>query len=219
MRSTDEIHSHLVEQVNLALRYPGMYGDEATLRQLLIFLLFVEDNGTIDAWQEELRAGGAFYSTGVSGAVSLMFPDADLDIVYSVYADFARQRQWLALDRELTAGEYGTMADQLADWCADDRHWQDVLATFGPPSILIGGINERYGKTLGYATARADDPMISFHLWNRTGPEPAKRWPAYDDPILLAVRRGNTPFEKCLTFTPEGTRRRPPRPDWLPTTS
>jgi len=190
-----------------------MYGDEENLRQLISFLLYVEDSGTMDSWHDEMRAGGAFYSTGVKGAVGLMFPEADVGIIYSVYAEFARRRQWLTLDRELTTDEYGAMVDEVAAW-SGDRSWQDILATFGQPSVLFGGTNPRYGKTLGYATGRAGDPMICFHLWNGSEPGQPETWPVYDDPILLAVRRGNAPFEKCLSFTPEGTRRRPPLPEW-----
>jgi hypothetical protein len=215
MRSADEIHAHLLEELNFAFRRPGVYGDELHLRLLISHLLYVEDNGTMAAWQDELQAGGAFYSTGVKGAVELFFPEADLGIIYSVYAEFARQRHWLTLDRELTTDEYESMAGQIADWCTEDTNWQDVLTAFGQPSVLFGGTNPRFGKTLGYATAQASDPMIAFQLWNGSDPERPETCPAYDDPVLLAVRRGNTPFADCLTFTPEGTKRRPPLPDWF----
>jgi hypothetical protein len=214
MRPAAEIHAYLVEQLNGALRRPGMYGDESALRLIIRHLTYVEGSDDLGEWQEAMRAGGASYSTGVTGAVGLMLPDRPMDVVTSVYAEFARLHQWLELDRELTIEEYGAMRDQLADWCAEDRRLQDVRAAFGPPSVLFGGQNPKYSKTLGYATERPSDPMISFHLWNGSQPDDPETAPEYEEPVLLAARCGNTPFEKCLVYTPEGARRRPALPDW-----
>jgi hypothetical protein len=37
-----------------------------------------------------------------------------------------------------------------------------------PPSVLCGGTNPLYGKTLGYLTEAPEEPMVFFHLWNGT---------------------------------------------------
>lgn len=50
----------------------------------------------------------------------------------------------------------------------------------------IGGSNPRYSKTLADGTARPDDPLIFFHLWNGTEPGITTSWPRAG----LAVDRG-----------------------------
>ncbi len=40
--ASEDMHSHLVGQLNSALRRPGMYGGETTLRMLVDHLLFME---------------------------------------------------------------------------------------------------------------------------------------------------------------------------------
>jgi hypothetical protein len=54
--------------------------------------------------------------------------------------------------------------------------------------------------------------MISFHLWNGSEPDEPETWPVFEEPILLAARCGNTPFEEYLASTPEGAPRRPIAP-------
>ncbi|MER5327107.1 hypothetical protein ABT003_48240, partial [Streptosporangium roseum] len=91
-----------------------------------------------------------------------------------------------------------------------DRVLSEVLETFGPPSVLFGGNNPLYGKTLGYLTEQAKEPMLFFHLWNGTDPGAESTWPPiYGEPVLLAVRYGTGPFRDTFTFTPEGHKRRP----------
>ncbi|MFD9902753.1 hypothetical protein [Streptomyces sp. NPDC059063] len=53
------------------------------------------------------------------------------------------------------------------------------------------------------------EPMVFFHLWNGSTPGPESAWPEREEPVLLAVRLGNAPFDEAFTFTPEGQRRRP----------
>lgn len=86
----------------------------------------------------------------------------------------------------------------------------DVLEAFGPPSVLLGGTNPRYGKTLGYLAPDSAEPIIWFHLWNGTDPgcEPG-RPPSHDQPLLVAVREGAGPVLHAIVYTSEGERRRP----------
>src|SRR3954464_13864879 len=77
-------------------------------------------------------------------------------------------------------------------WCEQDRTWAEVVSEFGEPSMLIGGTNPFYGKTLAYATRDRRDPMVFFHLWNGTEPGDEPSWPpAHPQPLLLAVRCGD----------------------------
>jgi hypothetical protein len=212
MRSATEMYERLVEEVNLALRRPGMFGGEIAIRSLFAHLTFLEECET--EWNQDfdrLREGDRWGALGVRGAFMQLLPgDDDLGAVSSVYAEFARKRVWLSLDRELGVWEYAEMRELLDDWCTEDRNWQEVITKFGPASVLFGGTNPYYPKTLGYATRDPSDPMISFHLWN--GTDPGDDWPPKrPDPALLAVRVGNVPFDECFTFTPEGLQRRTAR--------
>ncbi|MFJ6543894.1 hypothetical protein ACIQMP_25045 [Streptomyces sp. NPDC091385] len=205
--TVEEIHAHFVEQLNSALRLTGMFGGEPALRALVEHLLFVEREP--EAW-EELRGRwekeGAWSSLGVTGAFRDLVPDRSyLCGSASVYAEFARRRGWLVPDRTLTSEEYAVLAGRVGQWAEEDRTWPDITAEFGAPSVLFGGSNPRYGKTLGYLCADLTQPMILFDLWNDGASADAGR----DQPSLLAVRRSDEPFRQSFRFTPEGRRRRP----------
>ncbi|WP_439678278.1 hypothetical protein [Embleya sp. MST-111070] len=107
LASGDEIRAYLRGQVNLALRRPGMYGDEVALRLLVDHLLFTE--GRPDAWttqQRQWEERGAWTSQGIAGAFGDLLPrDCRSYSVASVYAEFAHRRGWLNPDRVLTADE------------------------------------------------------------------------------------------------------------------
>ncbi|MFE2721614.1 hypothetical protein [Kitasatospora sp. NPDC059327] len=211
LATAEEIHDHLIDQLNLSLRRPGMFGGEVTLRVLIDHLLFVERRP--EAWAE-LRQGweerGLWTPTGPGGAFQGVFPEqGDCYEVASVYAEFAQRSGWLKPDRVLTGEEYESLTGRVRRWAAVDRTWADVTAEFGPPSVLFGGNNPLYGKTLGYLSEDPRQPMVVFHLWN--GSEPgAEPWPPeHEQPSLLAVRFGDGPIRGSLTFTPEGERRTP----------
>ncbi|MFD8807164.1 hypothetical protein [Streptomyces sp. NPDC059597] len=205
--TTEEIHAYFVGQLNSALRSPGMYGGEPALRALVGHLLFVErDPG---AW-EELRGRweeeGAWSPLGVTGAFRDLIPGRSYECgPASVYAEFARRRGWLVPDRTLTSEEYEALAGRVEEWAREDRTWPDITAEFGAPSVLFGGSNPRYGKTLGHLCADLTRPMILFDLWNDGASADAGR----EQPSLLAVRRSDEPFRRSFRFTPEGRRRRP----------
>ncbi|MFB4307324.1 hypothetical protein [Actinomadura sp. GTD37] len=209
LRPAAEIRDYLVDQLNLALRRPGMYGGETAIRMVLDHLEYAvrRDGAGLPRWLEE---HGAWTSRGVTGAFALVIPGHYESGVASVYAEYARAQGWLKIDRTLTAAEYSSLAIEHRRWTAHDRSLSDVLETFGPPSIHLGGTNPLYGKTLSYTSGSPTDPMISFHLWNGTEPDAESSWPPlYREPVLLAVRSSGQAFETSLAFTPEGIRRRP----------
>lgn len=211
LAAAGEIHAHLVDQLNLTLRRPGMFGGEVALRVLLDHLLFVERQP--EAWAELKQVWeeqGLWTPTGPAGAFQAVFPaQVDCCEVASVYAEFAQRRGWLKPDRVLTGQEYEALTGRVRRWATVDRTWPDVTAEFGPPSVLFGGNNPLYGKTLGYLTEDPQQSMVLFHLWNGSKPG-AESWPPeHGQPLLLAVRFGGDSFRGSLTFTPEGERRRP----------
>ncbi|WP_174361946.1 hypothetical protein [Nocardia brevicatena] len=157
-----------------------------------------------------MESRGAFTSIGVTGAFRTLLPNSDEHGPASVYAEFAHARGWLQADRVLTAEEHASIRQELSTWVGQDRLLSEALETFGPPSVLFGGSNPFFGKTLGYLTDQVDEPMIFFHLWNGTDPDAESTWPPiYSEPILLAVRCGRGPFTDTFAFTPEGKKRRP----------
>lgn len=206
-----ETRGYLVGQLNSALRRPGMYGGELSIRLIIDHLLHLERGD--EAWAEEmqsLESRGAWTSTGVSGAFRALVPGDYESGMASVYSEFARVRSWLKADRTLRTDEYDQLRTQISAWAIHDHSLSEVLNTFGPPSVWLGGTNPYYGKTLGYLTEPVDKPMIFFHLWNGADPDAESAWPPrYDEPVLLAVRHGAGDFETSFTFTPEGIKRRP----------
>lgn len=87
----------------------------------------------------------------------------------------------------------------------------EMVETFGPPSLWIGSTNPFYPKALAYTTADRDDGLVCFHLWNafaNTAPESGLKG-VHPEPVLLAVRYRPGPFASAFSFTPEGLRRRP----------
>ncbi|MDR8413540.1 hypothetical protein MTP10_32985 [Nonomuraea sp. 3-1Str] len=211
LRSPSEMRDYLVLQLNSVLRRPGMYGGEVSVRLVLDHLLHLEHSD--EAWAEEQRAlelRGAWTSTGVSGAFRNLIPGPYESGMTAVYSEFAHARGWLEADRTLTSAEYDQMRTQIPTWATRDRSLSEVINTFGPPSVLLGGNNPCYGKTLGYLTEPTEIPMIFFHLWNGVDPDAESTWPPrYDEAVLLAVHYGPGDFKTGFTFTPEGRKRRP----------
>ncbi|QFZ20121.1 hypothetical protein [Saccharothrix syringae] len=201
--SGDEVRSYLLGQVDLALRRPDVYGGEMSLPVLLRAAAFahgrVEDR---EAEQEAFRARGVANAAIVGGGVEVFFGFRDHDLVASVYAEGAHRRGRLTLDRTPSPAEHRRLRGTAGPWAAVDRDHHEVVDEFGPPSVLIGGTNPKYGKTLGYGTA---DPLVFFHLWNGNRPgDPDTRPPPRPEPLLLAVRHGDAGFADAVTFTPRG---------------
>ncbi|MGW7261416.1 hypothetical protein [Streptomyces sp. NPDC054834] len=211
LATAEEIHAHLVDQLNLALRTPGMFGGELALRILLDHLLFVERQpGAFTQQQRNWEDRGLWSPVGVTGAFRDLIPGHNYECgMASVYADFAKQRGWLKPDRVLTEEAYEGLKGRVRQWAREDRTWADVTAEFGPPSVLFGGTNPLYGKTLGYLSKDLKQPIVAFHLWNGSAPGTQSWRPEHEQPLLLAVRFGEGPFRRSFTFTPEGERRKP----------
>lgn len=212
LAGADEIRAYLVDQLNSVLRRPGMYSQgDSGLWMLMDHLLFVERRPEL--WAQERRSRvsrGAGTSTGLAGMFQDRIPGGyDQNCVASVYVEFAHRCGRLRPDRVLPVGEHHALLAKVRQWARTDRSWADVVAEFGPPSVLCGGTNPLYSKTLGYLGEDPDEPMVFFHLWNGSGPAPESAWPELDEPVLLAVRLGDAPFDEAFTFTPEGQRRRP----------
>lgn len=208
LATRSDIHAYLIDRLNLALRRPGMFGGELGIRMLLDHLLFVERRPEV--WAEEqkgLEQRGAWSAIGARGAFDSLLPGDHVDGMASVYAEVAHRQGWLTADRVLDAAAYASMRGSVREWAGRDRVWGDVVAEYGPPSLLCGGTNPLYGKVLGYLTEAPGEPMVSFHLWNGSD---AGSWPPdHPEPLLLAVRYGHTAFAGTFTFTPEGRRRSP----------
>jgi len=209
-RTAGDIRDYLLRQLNSALRRPGMYGAEIALHLYFDAIAFA-DRGE-RRWAEDLSAlesRETFLPTGVTGAVERVLGHRAEDVMASVYAEIAHQYAWLTLDNNLPDADYGRIRSRLPAWCAQDRSHSEVIAEFGEPSMLIGGSNPRFPKTLVYATAHTDSPLIFFHLWNGTQPGAAANWPPdHPEPILLAARYGGARFIDGFIFTPTGSARR-----------
>jgi hypothetical protein len=209
-RTADDIRDYLLRQLNSALRRPEMFGAETALRLYFEALAFTDR--AEQAWAEDLsalRSREAFIPTGVTGAVERVLGHRAADVMASVYAEIARQRAWLTLGNSLPEADHGRIRSRLPAWCAQDRRHSEVIAEFGEPSMLIGGSNPLYPKTLVYATAHTDSPLIFFHLWNGRQPGASTNWPPeHPEPILLAARRGGARFIDGFIFTPTGSARR-----------
>jgi hypothetical protein len=214
LAAPDEIRAYLIDELNGALRRPGLFGRESepALRMLVDHLQFVECRPEALAEQQRIWAErGAWSSAGVAGVFRDLIPERYYEYgIASVYAEFAHRLGWLKPDRVLDPAEYEALRGVARRWAGEDRVWADVVDAFGTPSMLFGSNNPYFGKTLGYLTENSEDPMVSFHLWNgnATGAE-GSRPAEHDEPVLLAVRFGNGPFRRTFTFTPEGRRRLP----------
>ncbi len=191
-----------------------MYGRDETAERLLLEAMAAVDE-SLTRWRTEcegLRERGASAATGVMGAYSNILPvGAVRDATASVYAEIAHHLGWLELDRVLSEAEFHHVSTGAGEWVTRDRTLSEVVETFGPPSLWIGGTNPFYPKTLAYTAADPDHDLICFHLWNAfagtaTGPELRGVHP---EPVVLAVRHRPGPFPDSFSFTPEGARRRP----------
>ncbi|BBC29081.1 hypothetical protein SGFS_003720 [Streptomyces graminofaciens] len=206
-RTAQEVRGYLLAHLNAAMRRPGMYGGETALRLYLDAVAFAD--AAEQVWQEELKdlQTRVAFSTGVRGAFQDLWGDTHEGSVASVYAEIAHRQGWLRLDRTLTSSEYDEIRHASETWCREDRFLSDVVTAFGPPSVLFGGTNPNYPKTLAYTTDRRDDVLLCFHLWNSfTSPSPSSSC-VHAEPILWAFRAGGTLFMDGFTFTPEGTAR------------
>ncbi|MBQ0989567.1 hypothetical protein [Micromonospora sp. H61] len=133
------------------------------------------------------------------------------DATASVYAEIAHRLGWLELERALSEAEYEQLHADVSSWLSRDRVLREVIETFGPPSLWIGGTNPFYPKTLAYTTADRDRDLICIHRWNAFANSAAETGlrGVHPEPALLAVRHRSGKFPDSFSITPEGQRRRP----------
>ncbi|AVT35556.1 hypothetical protein [Plantactinospora sp. BB1] len=75
------------------------------------------------------------------GAYGQILPAYALrDVTASVYAEIAQWSGWLELDRVLSEVEFQRLRTEIGGWVTQDRALPEVIETFGPPSLWIGGI-------------------------------------------------------------------------------
>lgn len=201
-----EMRQYHVSRLNEALRRPGMWGRELTIRMFMDAVAFVE--GLEEVWrheQEMLRTRGAFNALGVHGVVTELMPRYRDDgaAVASVYADIAWRHGWLTVDRTLPDAELRPLRDDPTSWCTRNRNLDDVLAALGPPSVRFGGGTPHFSKTLAYASADHSQRLVCLHFagvydWKAPSPQPTS------PPTLVAIRYGDGPFHDTFTFTPAG---------------
>ncbi|MER7441556.1 hypothetical protein [Micromonospora avicenniae] len=204
--SLEEIRDYHVTRLNLALRRPGMWGRETTLRLFMDAVAFVD--GLDEVWQaeqEQLRARGAFTSLGVHGAFADVLPGYldDGSAVASVYADIAWRHGWLRVDRTFPTDDHQRLRDGASRWCDRDRDLDEILAELGPPSVLLGPSSPRNPKVLAYAADRSHG-LVCLHfasIYDRT----TRQVKSDSPPGLVAVRYGDGVFLDSFTFTPAGT--------------
>jgi hypothetical protein len=204
--SLDQVRQYHLGRLNDALRRPGMWGREITLRLFLDAVAFVDGLGEV--WQREqdtLRTRGAFNALGVHGAFADVLPGYDDAgaAVASVYAEIAWRHGWLTVDRVMPDGDHQRLCDDVVQWCARDRLLDEVLSELGPPSVWCGGGNLRFSKTLAYAAADPGWGLVCLHFagtyeWDAPQPQPESQ------PVLLAVRHGDGSFFDTFTVTPTG---------------
>jgi hypothetical protein len=209
----EEARRHHRKQLNWALRRPGMYGRDESA-ELLLLEAIAAVNGSLARWRAErdaLRDRSAFTPTGVRGAYEDVLPaDALRDATASVYAEIAHRCGWLDLDRALPDAEFRKLTAGIGGWVAQDRTLSEVIDTFGPPSLWIGGSNPFFPKTLAYTTADRSHDLICIHLWNTFANAPGEELRGiHPEPVVLAARHKPGAFPGSFSFTPEGLRRRP----------
>lgn len=199
----DQVRRYHLNRLNEALRRPGMWGGETTIRLFLDAVAFAD--GLDEVWRQEqqaLRDRGAFNALGVQGAVAELMPGYrdHGGVAASVYADIAWRHGWLAVERTLPDADL----QRLLDRADQDRNLDEALAEFGSPSVPIGGTNPRYAKTLAYAGSDHGRPLVCLHFasvydWEGEQPQPDS------SPVLVAIHHGEGAFRNGFTFTPAGS--------------
>jgi hypothetical protein len=203
--SSASIREYVLENLNHALRRPGMFRGETGLVLYLDIVGFAFGNSNIlRRFQDKRHAQKAFDPhDGVSGAFRRLWAAADDHMVASIYAEEARLQGWLRPGRWLQEAEYNRIAGMIDSWCASDRTLAASADELGLPSLCSGPTTGRWPVTLIFATENLADPMISFYFWNEL--KSAGRW-LYDQPVLLGARREAASFPSSFTLTPTGRR-------------
>ncbi|GAB3143164.1 hypothetical protein GCM10027290_19090 [Micromonospora sonneratiae] len=111
----------------------------------------------------------------------------------------------------MSEAEFRQLHTDVDEWVTQDRTLSEVIETFGPPSLRIGGTNPFYPRTLAYTTTEPGHNLICFHLWNAFANIPAGTGlqGVHPEPVLLAVRHRPGTFPDSFSFTPEGLHHKP----------
>ena len=211
-RGADEIRDYLLDQLNRALRRPGMYGGELALRLYADALGFTDQaEAQVRAWHQALRERGEANAIGVSGPALEALPRGCAEhVTASVYAGLAHQLGWLRPDRVVSIDDFHTMTAGIAEWCRVDRTLHDVLDTYGQPSVQAGGTSPYHPRSLVYVCA--GEAPLALHLWNEVDPRPGDETrSAFPEPVLLAYQGEGATGAGRYGYTPEGLKRKPAR--------
>lgn len=193
-----DVRDYLEQQLNQAIRRPGMFGGEVGL-QLYCDALAVADDieGGWTRVQGGLRAWGASGSTGVTGAVERVLGRKAEDVMASGLRGRGA-RPWVAA-RGRRHGPAGLRARArgIPRVVRPGPGRGDVRREFGQPSLVLGS---RVERTLVYGTSRPGDQLVFFHLGD------ASRFGYPGEPgnplALIAGRSGGETFAAGFAFTP-----------------
>jgi hypothetical protein len=192
-----DVRDYLEQQLNRAIRRPGMFGGELALRLYCDALAVADDiEGGWGRVQDGLRAWGAFVSTGVTGAVEQVLGRKAEDVMASVCADVARDHGWLRMDSVMDPPDYARVLGEFREWCERGGKESDVRREYGRPSAVLGGGS---AHTLVYGTSRPADRLVFFHLAGvPLGGQPGTMGGELE---LIAGRSGGETFSAGFTFT------------------
>lgn len=185
----------LVDRLNQALRRPAKFGGLGVLRQMLEQLAATEPEAGPTVWVPDSNA-----RMNPPGFFRAFFPDLEIHVIASQHGEDAFRRGWLRLDRTLDASEFGRLIDSVLPWSEADRSIHEVVAEYGPASIVFGDPDMRRPKTLGYATFDREAPFVVFHF---DAGEVVPDGAAASGAALLGVRAGEDFFRSWAT-TPRG---------------
>ncbi|MFC1410548.1 hypothetical protein ACEZCY_14920 [Streptacidiphilus sp. N1-12] len=183
----------LLDRFNAAVRVPAAHGGVACLPPLLDALALAEGGAEPDGarWIVDSNA-----RLNAAAMMRRCFPDPEIHEVASEYGAAAYRRGWLRLDRTLPVQQHTHVVETAETWVEeDDRTLDQVLQTYGRPSVTFGDPDPCLPKTLGYASADHDIPLAVFHF-AQAADTPSAR--------LLAFRAGEGPFGARMAFTPFG---------------
>ncbi len=213
MRTVEEIRAHFLERLALALKRPGMFGGPNIIRELLNYLVFIDEN---EKSYETLIAEERFVRYFGPGWIAAPFwwkfggkYDRYANEVSSVYAEIAYQLGYAKLDRNLDAGEWRSLRKgsrkriQERDWTVSD-----VVQEFGPSSFRTG---LTWQQILCYSNGVIGDEWVFFDFEAKQGDEwpLGSKWPPEDfkdvsNPPLRNVRLPAKDFSHSLVLTPFG---------------
>jgi hypothetical protein len=186
----------------------------------MMLMTVLDDLAFIEGREEDLserfaalRDRGSFGSEGVRGQFKYLVREdrpGHLEGMAMVYAEVAHQFGWLRPGRPLSAAEYDQLRTSARSWTEEeDRTTDDVVATFGAPSIWREGYNPWWDTSFGYCTASSAEPIIVFDFWQETdwGHRP-RTSPLGERPLVRDVRwTTEGDFRSDFTFSPRGAAR------------